>query len=295
MNANSDDFEDFIFGYGSILNRASRCSTFASLGSASQVAYSANLSKSFGYQRRWCFRSSTGFTALGIVRVAELASTSSESSATDINGVLFPIESEDSLRNFDKRETGYYRVLVPSEYISLLPESQQIPEGLCANEIMNPTTTSASEVTHTDKRRIWIYIPELGNMADPDDEYPILQTYVDVCIRGCLEFGGEQLAHHFVRSTFGWNEFWLNDAPLSRRPWLHRPEYMVIDKCLQDHGDHVNFSYRKHPEEFASSHLTALRGMWNVPPRSSVFVGREGLLASLHDKLYADGSHAGSN
>lgn len=59
--------------------------------------------------------------------------------------------------------------------------------------------------------------------------------------RGCLEWGGEQVATEFLLSTEGWSEFFLNDAPLSRRPWLHRPDFDVIDKILShsDIADHV--------------------------------------------------------
>jgi hypothetical protein len=87
-----------------------------------------------------------------------------------------------------------------------------------------------------------------------------LQTYIDTCLRGCLDWGGTALASSFIKSTFGWSEFYLNDAPMSRRPWLHRPEYSLIDKCLEEHNLHVKFSDRKHPEEFSSQHLTSLRG-----------------------------------
>ena len=46
----------------------------------------ATIKRSFGYKRKWNFRSSTGFTALGVVKDAD--------NADDINGILFQIPHE---------------------------------------------------------------------------------------------------------------------------------------------------------------------------------------------------------
>jgi hypothetical protein len=61
------------------------------------------IKRSFGYKRKWNFRSSTGFTALGVVK---------DTNADDINGILFQIPHEE-MSNFDRREVGYERVKVP--------------------------------------------------------------------------------------------------------------------------------------------------------------------------------------
>ena len=39
---------------------------------------------------------------------------------------------------------------------------------------------------------------------------------------GCLDVGGEDMATALLLGTSGWSEFFLNDVPMSRRPWLHR-------------------------------------------------------------------------
>jgi hypothetical protein len=80
----------------------------------------------------------------------------------------------------------------------------------------------------------------------------VCQTYVDVVVRGCLEWGGEELAREFLVTTEGWSRHYLNDAPLSRRPWLHRQQYRVIDRLLQESNAVTQFDKRKHPEEFAA-------------------------------------------
>ena len=242
--------KDYVFGYGSIINNFSRKTTLQCLSANSHVADTdgdeaviATISPLFGYERCWCYRSSTGFTALGLKRCED---ESDRQKLKEISGVLFPIPNAAALKSFDVRESGYHRVLIPNELIRI---DNSIARSECENTEQQFTG------------RVWVYIPEANRLSEPDENFPLLQTYIDTCIRGCLEWGGTALVSNFLLSTSGWNEFYLNDAPMSRRPWLHRPEYSVIDKCLEEHDFHVRFSERKHPEEFSSQHLTSLRGM----------------------------------
>ena len=71
----------------------------------------ATIKKCFGYKRKWNFRSTTGFTALGVIKAGGSVD-SSEDDADDINGVLFRVPREE-IPNFDRREVGYTRVDVP--------------------------------------------------------------------------------------------------------------------------------------------------------------------------------------
>lgn len=68
-----------------------------------------------------------------------------------------------------------------------------------------------------------------------------MQSYVDVCISGCLEV--EQLfpkaksmefASDFIKSTFYWCSYWVNDRIFPRRPFIYRPNAYEIDKLLKD-------------------------------------------------------------
>ena len=242
---------DFVFGYGSIINNASRKSTLQSISSQASLrdqgiddAVLATVSPEFGYKRCWCYRSSTGFTALGLKYCAE--GSDERQSLTEISGVLFPIPNSEALEAFDLRETGYRRVSIPHHLISVV--------------IVSGTSETDRSGEAVIDGKVWVYIPECSRLAEPDENFPLLQTYIDTCIRGCLDWGGSALVSKFLKTTLGWNEFYLNDAPMSRRPWLHRPEYSLIDKCLEEHDFHVKFSCRKHPEEFSSQHLTSLRG-----------------------------------
>lgn len=244
---------DYVFGYGSIINNLSRRSTLQSLSQSAadekraDCAVFATLSAKFGYKRCWCYRSSTGFTALGLKFCGD-EGVENLCDSQGIGGVLFHIPNAAALNAFDVRETGYHRISIPLQYVTVSDSSASAAENNTRPALMNG--------------RIWVYIPEASRTADPDENFPLLQTYIDTCVRGCLDWGGIPSASTFLTTTFGWNEFYLNDAPMSRRPWLHRPEYSLIDKCLQDFDYHVKFSERKHPEEFSSQHLTSLRGTY---------------------------------
>ena len=87
--------------------------------------------------------------------------------------------------------------------------------------------------------------------------YPILQTYVDICVLGCLEFSRE-FAVEFIQSTVGWDGPWLNDRPVPRRPWVHQPKYKVIDQLLKDTIPE-QFKCRKIPEEFGAEIILQAR------------------------------------
>src|SRR5918995_5501309 len=88
--------ENFLFGYGSLINTNSREATAAKPVHAIPVRISA----SFGFIRAWVDRSATGFTALGLRRPV------GGESAMTINGVLYPVESAD-MSLFDRRGGGF--------------------------------------------------------------------------------------------------------------------------------------------------------------------------------------------
>lgn len=285
---------DYIFGYGSIINDASRIDTCTSRpnmttsanevgGGMHDLAVAARVCSSFA-RRVWNFRCPTGFTALGII----LQNEGQEHNSPGINGVLFPTRSHHDLTAFDIREVGYSRVSVPLDKIRLLPEAGCLVARARAITLQSEISEASLHTKETkDKKipRVWIYVPDASHTASPSVEYPILQTYVDVCIEGCLLWGGREFAIEFLKGTSNWSEYYLNDTPMSRRPWLHRKDYKRVDECLRALSDTVRFDCRKHPDEFASLHLTSLKGMFGVPPRNRAFVGRESFLQAVHSKL----------
>jgi len=276
----------YVFGFGSIINDASRLKTRrmdASVredtiqqlnnegrsGGFYDDAVAASIS-SDSYVRQWCFRSNTGFTALGLVP------SSSSKSSEEVFGVLFPVTAEE-LRDFDHREQNYHRVALRSTELSILTSYGCEQAQTRARQLL----TDPAFVTST----VWTYIPD--KVALPGPEHPVLTTYLDVCLIGCLDWGGEELAVQFLRSTHCWPEYHLDDSLCSRRPWLHRRRYEEIDRCLKLCATHVRWTDRLHSEEYAARHLSVLRGTWGLPSRNPLFVGREDCLSSLHARLCA--------
>ena len=270
-----DQDHEFLFGFGSIMNTSTHASWFPSNpngngntpGITSLPGTIATLSKEFGYERRWNFRSNTGFTALGVTTSGQ---------GQEINGVLFRVPRW-MMPGFDRREVGYTKLAIPLEYL-ILDDS-------------HPKCTRFENLS-PQKSKIWWYVPDRCRSAD--EAHPLLQSYVDTVLQGCLEWGGEDMASRFIQTTGGWSPFFLNDTPSSRRPWLFRNQYDKIDKLLEQHSSTTYFYERKHPEEFASSFHRTFKGTWSVPKRNPNFTGRDHELDRLH-QLFFGKTSSGKN
>ena len=215
--------------------------------------------------REWNFRAPSGFTAVGLRR---------DDSAHSINGVLFRVPAADA---FDSREAGYERLPISPPDLRILSPAAD-----------DDATRHAAAALAGGRARFWVYVPLACESAS--ENHPICQTYVDVCVVGCLERGGAELARRWVQTTGGWSEFWLNDAPLSRRPWLHRPRHAEIDAILQAEQARTRFDERRHPEDFSGRWSGAFTNMqWGVPPRNPHFTGRRATLERIASGLNAPG------
>jgi len=259
---------DYVFGFGSIINTDTHAPWVSGVlsGSKALQGQRAFIRSSLGYRRGWNFRSNTGFTALGV--------TKDESEATDINGVLFQIPHS-MFEGFDRREVGYDRVELSREDFELIP----LKEGQEGNN------KNGAVLDIQPNERVWFYVPQPSYCAEANENHPILQSYVDTVMQGCLEWGGEDMASSFVATTSSWSSFFLNDTPSSRRPWLFRKEYNTIDRILSINPS-THYADRRHPEEFASAFLIKMmRGEWSVPRRNNVFTGRDEELDQIHSRL----------
>ena len=219
----------------------------------------ATIKQSFGYKREWNFRSTTGFTALGVILAAD------GDEATDITGVLYRVPRGE-MPNFDRREVGYKRVEVTIEYLEF-DSDHKSKFSLGSND------------------QIWLYVPLPSQTMYADENHPLLQSYVDTVLQGCLEWGGEQMAEEFILTTGGWSCYYLNDTPSSRRPWLFRKQYATIDQLLSKHSQRTNYADRRHPEEFASAFNQRMKGTWSIPRRNPNFTGREKELDELQSRF----------
>lgn len=130
------------------------------------------------------------------------------------NGVLFEID-ESQLDLIDSREFLYER-------IELSPKSVEI---------------LVSDFELKKEQQIWIYLTK-----DPKKvtaEFPLIQSYIDVCLKGCLEvedrFSLHGFAEEFLKTTYGWSKFWVNDRIFPRAPHIYESRAFEIDKLLYTH------------------------------------------------------------
>ena len=112
--------------------------------------------------------------------------------------------------------------------------------------------------------RIWVYVPqkptsagEPGVSQGPDAEFPLLQPYVDVVVEGGLEYGPD-FAREILETTDGWNNYWLNDRQLARRPRVHDPSAAGVDAIIAKASTAASLMKgRLFPEDYTARLLMA--------------------------------------
>ncbi|WP_345031507.1 gamma-glutamylcyclotransferase family protein [Ravibacter arvi] len=210
----------YVLGYGSLINRASRLMTVPTAHEAFPV-------KLEGFTRGWWARTPVpGFTTtfLGCISVADFRRFRGERPHDDyLNGVFFEVSDEDLLA-MDKRERGYDRVLVAKSQLGFYEASSGFdPDG-----------------------EFYIYLNNFSDEAQfesalPSENVPIVQSYVDICMEGCLEQEAEfsflleeDFVSRFLLSCQEWNVHWVNDRIHPRRPHVYSPQAFKIDQILYD-------------------------------------------------------------
>ena len=191
----------YIFGYGSLVQRQSRMGTWARAEFASPVIV-------HGVSRGWFDQ--TGGTSWNPTYLGALLSKDSV-----CNGVIFPVTAAE-FAAYGEREVGYQLTKIGASQITMLDGSQTAPEA-----------------------DIWFY----GNTEKrfPSSEHPIVQSYVDVCLDGCLEIEAmyplarqAKFAEQFVRTTSNWQPPWINDRIYPWRPSVYVPRASQIDALIQE-------------------------------------------------------------
>lgn len=196
----------YVFGYGSLTEEGSRRRTAPAAATAWPVRVQ-------GLRRAWIGKSaSTGFgtTFLSVTLDAKAMT----------NGVLFPLADDVELTSMDLREASYCRTRVSPARITML-NGIPPPDG-----------------------EFWVYFSANSRVAPPSRQHPIVQSYVDLFLTGCLQierkYQLEGFAEECIASTHGWSRHWVNDRIYPRRPFIHQPNASIIDALLQ----------RKLPEQF---------------------------------------------
>jgi hypothetical protein len=189
----------YVIGYGSLMQDESRKRTSPQAGPAHPV-------KVTGYRRGWFAKGDPlGFSTTFLGAVPEPGS--------ELNAVIYRLEVDELLAT-DQREASYCRSSVPISNVQALEKG--------------PFEVSAGQV--------WIYTNRPESVATPSDQYPIVQSYVDIFVSGCLEqeqrFGLKGFALQCVATTRDWSRHWVNDRLYPRRPFIYQPKARQIDSLL---------------------------------------------------------------
>lgn len=202
--------EQYIFGYGSLLDTKDRNRSISDITGKhdNRVVLPAVI---HGFERGWWNRGiPIGYsTTVCGIRKNENA---------HCNGVIFSVTDEE-LARFDQREGSYNRTEISASQLVWVTGEE-------AEHLLKPST-------------IWTYLPKVERNHLPDEQYPIIQSYVDMCINGCLELEDafpeakeKAFARLFIQTTQDWNEHWVNDRIQPRRPHVFVPRARQIDALL---------------------------------------------------------------
>jgi len=196
----------YVFGYGSLIEKASRTRT-------NPEAVDARAARVTGYQRGWFhqFANNVGSTCTYLGAVEKAGAT--------INGVIYRVNDFDETK---QRETGYTATSVPADRIEMLDGAGRWdPAKAVYIFISNPA--------------------DISKTGEPTEAIPMVQSYVDICINGCLEIEAQYpsargFVQEFIRTAPGWNTYWVNDRIYPRRPFIYVPQASRIDQALQQGG-----------------------------------------------------------
>jgi len=190
----------YIFGYGSLIERESRMATWPS----AQFAYPAIVK---GVARGWFDQTevpSWSPTYLGGDAEAD----------AETNGVIFRVTAAE-FDSYTQRETGYKPTQIEPAQVTMLDGSPTAPDG-----------------------DIWYFANVRKGF--PSDVHPIVQSYVDVCLDGCLEIEATyprakqaNFAERFIRTTSNWGPPWINDRIHPWRPFVYVPRAYEIDALIK--------------------------------------------------------------
>ncbi len=188
----------YIVGYGSLMATASKEQTAPTAGENLPIMVT-------GFERGWFIQGSSYSPTTYLGAMAN--------PRAQMNAVIYRLPLAAELAATDRRESGYCRVLVDARQIEMLDRSVT-PQG-----------------------QIWMYTVQPDKVIAPNADFPIVQSYVDIMLGGCLEieknFAIEQFAEMCVTTTTGWSQHWVNDRIYPRRPFIHQPRSREIDQLLE--------------------------------------------------------------
>lgn len=112
-------------------------------------------------------------------------------------GLAIAIKDKACLIKLDHRQNQYKRKLVKKGQVSFLGDDLQ-------DSIMRNS-------------KFWVYVPKNESIANPSQDFPILQSYFDVLVESCIQIGErcglKNFAQESLSSTDGWLLSFFGQGP----------------------------------------------------------------------------------
>lgn len=192
----------YIVGYGSLMDEASKKRTDPSAEESFPILIK-------GYKRIWA-----GHGNLPGVNATFLSVIKNKSAS--FNGVAYKLTEPANIRSYDKRESFYCREQINPDSFEFLSQSANF----------------------STQKQVWMYTIASAENQLPNKNFPIVQSYVDIFLRGCIQiedkFKITNFAKDCIETTDGWPVYWINDRIFPRRPSLYEPFAAQIDALLKD-------------------------------------------------------------
>ncbi len=206
-----NELPNYIFGYGSLMEFKTRVSIVPD-------ALYVRPAEIKGYVRGWFARQTSKnvfCTYLGAASANNL-----KQKTNTVNGILYYVTPQELAATDVFESVGYKRILIPAAKIKMLDCQSLPPIG-----------------------NVWMYEANLNSTAAlhkfaPTKKYPIVQTYLDTCLQGCIQIenGFPQVSGFlktFISTTLFWNKHIVNDRFLSGRPFGNQTKTMELDKVMK--------------------------------------------------------------
>lgn len=195
----------YIVGYGSLMEKASKERSTPDAGPNHPVLVK-------GYQREWNTKGDDiGFstTYLGVTIDAEAV----------MNAAIYIDPDVSDIEATDEREEYYCRDAVATDAVTLLDGTELLTN-----------------------HQIWIYYNKPDSRVPPSARWPIVQSYVDIFLNGCIELedkvittdGNASFSRQCILTTEGWSQYWVNDRLYPRRPFIYRKNAGAIDTLIYE-------------------------------------------------------------
>ncbi|NDB38718.1 MAG: gamma-glutamylcyclotransferase, partial [Proteobacteria bacterium] len=171
----SKNSKNYIIGYGSLMERESRMITNPQAHRVEPVLVK-------GFQRAWGQNGGNYKTTF---------LTLIEKKDAKLNAIFYSVNIENLLKT-DQRERSYCRIKVDEKNLDFYGRKVNSKDA-----------------------NFWIYAATPDRLKKPSATHPIVQSYVDIFINGCLqteeEFKLQGFAKDCVQLTSDWSEQWVND------------------------------------------------------------------------------------